>query len=250
MHNDFLTLEKKCKRYRMKNLAKFLLPILLFISLGLSFYFYNPFAEELLSTPSQKSIKKIVPKRKALDQKKPEQKALRKKTAVKPITKFQDITYRMQIDKSTVLHMEEKPKIVKKVKVKTKQNPKKNEVKTTKVIKLVNKSKKSANFEVSVKKYDNLKQMEKMYKKEKKYSLALKIGEEYFRKKKYSKALKWSKEANILNHKEEGAWLLYAKSEYAKGNKKRAIKLLKLYLGNAQSLEVESLLSEWLRKQR
>jgi len=252
MNNDFLTLEKKCKRYRMKKLLKFLLPIFIFILLGFSSYVYYLFKEEITSVSPQPSIKKkaftpikkIVPEKKVLIQKKVEPKKSLQKAEVKPIKKFKDVAYTMQIDKSSLLHIKEKPK-VKKSKLKQKKEIKKSEVKKSEV-----KNTKSASFEVLVKKYDNLKQMENMYKKEKKYSLALKIGEEYFKKKKYSKALKWSKEANILNHKAEGAWLLYAKSEYAKGNTKRAIKLLKLYLGNAQSLEVESLLSEWLRKQR
>ena len=72
----------------------------------------------------------------------------------------------------------------------------------------------------------------------------------YYEKHKYSKSLFWSKEANLLDHKAEGAWILYAKSEYAKGNKKRAIKILNLYRGNTKSSEADSLVMKWMEKDK
>jgi predicted small secreted protein len=103
---------------------------------------------------------------------------------------------------------------------------------------------------MSVKSMVSVEDMEKMYKKEKKYALALKIGQKYYDQHKYSKALFWSKEANLLDHKAEGAWILYAKSEYAKGNKKRAIKILNLYRGNTNSPEADSLVMKWMERSK
>ena len=76
-------------------------------------------------------------------------------------------------------------------------------------------------------------------------TLALKIAQRYYNEKKYSKALLWTKKANILDRRAEGAWILYAKSEYKKGNQDRAIEILRLYLANASSKDGESLLIAW-----
>jgi tetratricopeptide (TPR) repeat protein len=234
MHNDFSTLEKKCKRYRVKKFLKIALGVVLLVVgvSGAGFYAFSTSvaSEEPLQAAPVVSPKKELPKSIEVatqTQQKKEQKSPK------------DTPYTMQINSNRELQTPPKTKTV------IKEKPPKQ-----KKLKIKKSSIKNTHFDVSVKKYDTLKHMQEMYKKEKKYSLALKIGEEYYAQKNYSKALQWSKEANILNHKEEGAWLLYAKSEYAKGNEERAIKLLRLYLGNAHSLEVESLLSEWVRKQK
>jgi hypothetical protein len=263
MHSDFLTLQKRCRRYRIKKVVKFLIPIFLLLFVVVGYYFLTPIvpkSEVISPTNSMKEKKITVPKKvvvKAVIEKKevlqkrvvsPKKEIVKQEKVVVP-QKFKDVAYVMQINENRVLEIKQKTKVKKKEKVIHKERVIHKIIKPVKA-EFVSKHKKSTDFEVSVKKYDNLKQMEEMYKKEKKYSLALKIGEQYFKKKKYSKSLMWSKEANILDHKAEGAWLLYAKSEYAKGNKKRAIKLLSLYLGNTQSLEVESLLSLWMREKR
>jgi hypothetical protein len=241
MHNDFLTLQKKCRVYRMKRVVKYVVPIFLLFGAAVGYAVFNALPQNVVEkSPKPVRVKELVVKEIVLKKNAvvPKREIVKEKIVVAS-PKYKDVAYAMQIDENAVLEMKEKPRVKKKTEHIEKIH---REVKPSK------KKQKNSSFEVSVKKYDNLKQMQEMYKKEKKYSLALKIGEQYFKKREYSQSLRWSKEANILDHKAEGAWLLYAKSEYAKGNKKRAVKLLKLYLGNTQSLEVESLLSKWTRE--
>ena len=87
--------------------------------------------------------------------------------------------------------------------------------------------------------------MIKVYKENPKYHLALKISQKYYNSKKYAKATYWAKKANLLNHKDDKAWILFAKSEYASGHSKKAIKILNMYLAHANSSDGEALLLSW-----
>lgn len=98
---------------------------------------------------------------------------------------------------------------------------------------------------VSTKKIRTAKEMLKQYEREPNYDLALKISQYYFENQKYSKASLWAKKANILDKSSDKAWIMYAKSEYARGNKDRAKDILNLYLGNKNSKDAELLLMTW-----
>lgn len=244
MHNSFENLQKRCKNYRLKKVLIVTLPLLIPI-VGAGFYLLYPDNTEttqIITPKKQVVISKVLAPKVTVPLKV-------EKKEIPQTPKHKDLTYSMQIDHTKVAPKPKikKQKIVeKKQKVLTKTTPQ-----ITKEIvtqELPSEKPQTQMIKMSVKSYDSLKQMKELYNNEKKYSLALKIGQKYYDKADYSNALKWSKEANILDHKEEGAWLLYAQSEYAKGNTKRAKKILKLYLGNAQSKEAQSILLGWIRE--
>ncbi|MEA3522027.1 MAG: hypothetical protein U9R50_03555 [Campylobacterota bacterium] len=110
---------------------------------------------------------------------------------------------------------------------------------------LVQKPTKKKTVLVSTKKIRTAKEMLKQYEREPNYDLALKISQYYFENQKYSKASLWAKKANILDKSSDKAWIMYAKSEYARGNKDRAKDILNLYLGNKNSKDAELLLMTW-----
>lgn len=99
--------------------------------------------------------------------------------------------------------------------------------------------------ETSMNKLDSIDGMIAYYEKNKKYSLAIEIAQYYYDNNLYSKSLLWAKKANLLDRDDEKAWIIYAQSEYAQNNHKRAIKILKLYLTNAISNEAKEQLIIW-----
>ncbi len=100
-------------------------------------------------------------------------------------------------------------------------------------------------LKMSTKKLASVEDLIAQQEKEPRYELALKIAEFYYDDAKYSQASLWSKKANMLDKEAEGAWIVYAKSEYARGNRERAIDILSLYLANKNSKEAEMLLMTW-----
>ena len=226
MHNNFETLEKRCKLYYLKQKLKIIIP-LLFISTLITIYtiFFKKEVTQIIETKNYKS--EIIKEKKQIEN-------------IKPIINskiIKDVKYNMQLNNNLILN--EKDSSIKynnKVKIIEPLNLTKN---------TENFKQKTTNFSISTKKLESTKDMITLYNKENDYDLALKIAQRYYKSKKYSTALLWTKKANILNKKADGAWILYAKSEYAKGNYKRAIEILNLYLANANSKEGESLLITW-----
>jgi len=249
MHNNFETLEKKCRLYYLKQKLKIIIPMF-FISIIIlvsSMFFNKEEKQIIVKKESVKIIEHKNPKIKTIKEKETIDKNINipkiKKIKVIKKTKriIKDVKYTIQLNNDIISN--------KKIfHTKYKKNNKKKEkiieplqiTKTTKISK-----KTTNNFSISTKKLESTKDMITLYNKENDYDLALKIAQRYYDSKKYSTALLWTKKANILNRKADGAWLLYAKSEYAKGNYKRAIEILNLYLANANSKEGESLLITW-----
>ena len=84
--------------------------------------------------------------------------------------------------------------------------------------------------------------LEKKFKKTSDYKIALKLSRLYYASKNYKKALKWSMIANELNQKDDGSWLLFAKSKIKLGEKEIAKKALMTYNKEYYSKKVEQLL--------
>ena len=236
MYDNFENLQKKCKRYYLKKRAKKLLAI---ISIPLAVTIYLLLADNTQKEQKQSQvIQNVVKETKKIEKtsvtlKKPEKKILTKTDTLKKKRVIKDVPYALLIDSKYSFHKE------KKVSKKTyKKEPK--EIQSVYIKKEENKP-----VEISIKKLDSINEMIAYYEKDKKYSLAIKIAQYYYDSKQYSKSLLWAKKANLLNRDDDKAWILYAKSEYAQNNHKRAIKILKLYLTNSISNEAQSQLIIW-----
>jgi len=227
MHDNFENLQKRCKRYQLKQRVKFLVPaisLVLIIGISLSLSEKSSPIEKIPNKPIKitkiKEIKKV---------------KIIKETEIKKQI-IEDIPYALQIDKKYLTkrqtHYVAKPVYKEEVVPKKQQRVyiKRDEPKA---------------LAITVKKLNSVKDMIAYYNKENKYSLALKIAQTYYDAKNYSESLLWSKKANLLNRDADGAWVLYAKSEYAVGNHERAIKILNLYISNADSPEAKALLLNW-----
>ncbi len=101
------------------------------------------------------------------------------------------------------------------------------------------------NVRISTKKVSGIEELTALHERDPRYETALKIAQHYFDQQEYLLASSWAKRANILDKEAQGAWLLYAKSEYARGNKERAMEILRLFLSNKSSTEAQTLLMTW-----
>ncbi|MEA2099022.1 MAG: hypothetical protein U9P72_02730 [Campylobacterota bacterium] len=237
MHNSFENLQKRCKRYRLKKRVIVVLPIIITMAIVGAYL-------SLEKPPKPTVVKKEIVKV--------------KKVVTPPTTVTKDVAYSLKVDTTyvpkpkTVITYAEYVAPAKKVAPVKKAEPIKKirakEPVNTEVQEYYVDKKDSKPLSISVTKLQSVEQMVTLYNKEKKYSLALKIAKSYYNSKEYSKALRWAKKANVLDRKDDGAWILYAKSEYAKGNHKRAVKILNLYLTNANSSKAQSLLSTWKKQ--
>ncbi len=249
MHNNFETLEKKCRLYYLKQKLKIIIPMF-FISiiiLVFSMFFNKKEKQIIVKKESVKIIEHKNPKIKTIKEKETIDKNINipkiKKIKVIKKTKriIKDVKYTIQLNNDIISN-----KKIFHTKYKKNNNKKEKIIEPLQITKTTKISKKTTNnFSISTKKLESTKDMITLYNKENDYDLALKIAQRYYDSKKYSTALLWTKKANILNRKADGAWILYAKSEYAKGHYKRAIEILNLYLANANSKEGESLLITW-----
>ena len=230
MYDNFENLQKKCKQYKLKKRVKALVPILATILL---FWIYLSLSENSLhkektpykpvATIKNKEVKKI--------------KIIKKQI-------IEDVPYDLQIDKKY------RPKQLAPYKV---EPTYKEEVVPKALQKVISnrpqrvyiKREEPKALAITVKKLGSVEDMIAYYNKEKKYSLALKITQTYYDAENFLESLYWSKKANLLNRDADGAWILYAKSEYALGNHKKAIKILNLYVTNTNSSEAKTLLLTW-----
>lgn len=245
MYNNFETLEKKCKSYYFKQNLKIVTPLVLFVVVFVAGFgmFLQKNEKDIkqqvivqkqevkVVTVKKKEKKDDIVKQKIVKKENKKEKVLKvvkqKVLEVKPI--YKDVSYSIEVDESYVPQVKrvEHKKVIKKVEKPKVEKPKFKPLK------------------MSVKKVTDIEEMIGLYNKEKNYNLAIKISKAYFKKKKYTKSMLWAKKANILNRKDEKAWILYAKSEYARGNSKRAIEILKLYLANTSSSNARTLLLNW-----
>lgn len=83
------------------------------------------------------------------------------------------------------------------------------------------------------------------YEKNPKYETALNIARNLYNKNNFSEAAVWAKKANQINREGEEAWLLYAKSYYAQGQKSEAIGVLELYMNYKDSKAATQLYNTW-----
>jgi len=70
----------------------------------------------------------------------------------------------------------------------------------------------------------------------------------YFKEKKFVNSIFWSKKASKLSSSDDSSWLIYAKSKYAIGKKKEAIKALELYLQYFSSDDIMRLVQQYRSK--
>lgn len=76
------------------------------------------------------------------------------------------------------------------------------------------------------------------------YQTCINLAEKYYKEGKYKLALKWAKNANIQNNKDPESWIVTAKSLYKLGDKKHAIKILKIYYNYHNDEKVKKLLRD------
>jgi len=232
MYDNFENLQKRCKQYRLKKRVKFLVPVILIIGLFLylsenSLHKKKPPYKPVV-TMKTKEIKKV---------------KIIKRTKIKEQI-IEDIPYALQIDKKylpkQLAPYRVEPSYKEEVVPKALQK-----IMSNKPPKVYIKREEQKALVITVKKLDTVEDMIAYYNKEKKYSLALKITQTYYNAGNYLESLHWSKKANLLNRDADGAWILYAKSEYALGNHKKAIKILNLYISNTDSKDAKTLLLTW-----
>ena len=237
MHSNFEDLQKRCKKYKLKKRAIIILPVVTVISVVTLYLSVEDKAKKIDTSDLKKTthiIKKVHTEKKSA--KKDLEYSLKVDTTYVPKEKIR-ATYENYVAPVKKVVPIEKPKPIKKIRDKEPTNKNVEEFYVDK--------RDMKPLSISVTKLQSTDQMISLYNKEKNYDLALKIATHYYDSKKYSKALQWAKKANILDRKDAGAWIIYAKSEYAKRNFKRAIKILKLYLTNANSAEAKALLETW-----
>ena len=253
MHNDFETLQKKCKSYHLKQKIKIAFPILILLLLITIFTYIflfdneNIVNKEITKTKEIEQIiikeipKKIILKKPIIAEKVKEIKIIKPTKIIEQKNIIKDVEYKLNIN-SNYMPNKKTPTTKRKIIVEKK-------IKTIEPLDIPEKTpsidKKTKNFSISVKELKSTKDLITQFNKDNNYDIALKIAQRYYDSKKYSLAILWTKKANVLNRKADSAWILYAKSEYARGNNTRAIDILNLYLANANSKAGEALLITW-----
>ncbi len=101
---------------------------------------------------------------------------------------------------------------------------------------------------LKVKEVTDIDALVRQYEKYPRYATALKIARLWYERKAYEKASLWARKANALDRDDERAWILYAKSEYARGRRERAVRILRLYLDYRESPRARSLLLNWSKE--
>ena len=253
MNNSFDLLLTKCKSHHRKKVLKTLFYAILLlsaVSVG-ALYMYGDLLFEGAS--SAVVVKKMVaPVKKELQKPHKSTKIEPKKESVKTVAvekKVQkplrkDVDYQISVDEDYLSSYTKKEKSVK-VKISKKSTKEKREPLHVSSKNRVEKEKKDTTLLVSTKKLVSIKDLSAQFEKEPRYNLALKIAQAYYDKGDYFKSSLWAKKANMLDKVADGAWIMYAKSEYAKGKKARAKEILNLYLANKPSKDAQSLLMTW-----
>ena len=107
--------------------------------------------------------------------------------------------------------------------------------------------KKSERVKLKVQKVENLDTLKARFERYPSYETALRIAKILYGRKKYAEAAAWARKANALNRDKEGAWILFAKAEYAMGEKEKAKRILRIFLDYKSSKTAQALLGEWSR---
>jgi tetratricopeptide (TPR) repeat protein len=256
MHDSFESLLKRCKAYRRKKMLKklsFFTGILILLVAVFCLYEFS----DILSTnepvqiePNVKILKQkpIITKEVVIQKVVPvavikKEVHIEEEPSKKPTRK--DVSYDLNVDENYLFErVKKEPKS--RVKKELKAPAKKVVIPVEKETIQIPKQKSSKNnFSISTKKLTGVEDLYTQYKKNPHYDLALKISQAYYDEKKFSKASLWAKKANMLDKESDSAWIIYAKSEYARGNQDQAKEILQLYLGNKNSKDAEMLLMTW-----
>ena len=107
--------------------------------------------------------------------------------------------------------------------------------------------KKRERVKLKVQKIENLDTLKARFERYPSYETALRIAKILYERKKYAEAAVWARKANALNRDDEGAWILFAKAEYAMGEKEKAKRILRIFLDYKSSKTAQALLGEWSR---
>ena len=221
MYNSLETLSGKCKKYHLKKFLKKAFFIIIFLILLFSAYkLFTYFMQKGPKPLDEKKVENI----KALKDNKP--KVEKKALQTDPTNK--DIKYDLSMDDYTYTTTSTSKNSHKYIKKDSSENVKKS-------------------FSISTRSIDSIQNLLDAYKNHKTYALAIKISKYYYQNQNYDKSLSWSRKANKLDKKDDQSWIMYAKSEYALGNKHTAKNMLSLYLKSTSSKEAEKLLQNWLK---
>ncbi len=257
MHNDFETLKRQCRSYRLKRLMRKLTPLLLLLGAGFAVVYYYHFtpsnsntgltAGTMATVEKPQLPLKVTPSQPPVTEYNNTQKTtvsiVQETPSNRPIHN-KDVSYEIHVDAD---YLPEHPVAAPQKATATPPRPTAPQPEPVVQTAATSQSQEKPRqpLSMSVKQIDSIETMQQLYENEPSYAQALSIARHYYHIQRYSQAALWAKKANILERKRDGAWILYAKAEYAKGNRHRAIEILKLYLANARSDEGNSLLRSW-----
>jgi len=255
MHNNFEELEAKCKKYYLKKMLKIAIPV--GVVIVASVVTLISFVDNKLEVePKKVIVKKKIPKVDDIDifDEVEKLKVIKNKIIKKKLNKKRkDVKYNLHLYSYNLLNKKRaktiRREVLMKEKSKRKIRPHVNNIPQR--IRAKPEPKTHTNsFKMQFKNIGSIDKMIKVYQSENTYSSALKISKMYFEKRDYKQAVKWSKIANSLDSRKEEAWLIYAKSEYILGHKKRAKSILRIYTNSSNSRKARKLLMSWKKDRK
>ncbi|WP_458701614.1 tetratricopeptide repeat protein [Sulfurospirillum sp. 1307] len=112
--------------------------------------------------------------------------------------------------------------------------------------KIINKEEpKNKKINLIVKEVGSKSALEERFKVANDFDSAIRLAKIYFDENNYDRAILWAKRASKIEPKEDLSWILFAKANYKKGNKKDAIKALEVYSEYFRSKNVQQLLNKY-----
>lgn len=233
MSNRILNLHSKCKKYHLKKNLK-IFSFFVFVSLSLVGYYYKDDLSSKLKANINNSKEK----------KKNSQKNIHKEDNSSPV--YVVPVSKQELEKS-ILKVSHKKKEAKKDNQKNPVYKNNKSQKSTDYIHSAQtkREENKQNFFSYKTKEHPIEDWISKYENKKSYTLAIYISNYFYKKKDYRRAGIWAKRANKLDKTQEKAWIIYAKSVYALGKKKKAKDILKLFTQYKKSIKAEMLLSEW-----
>jgi len=152
---------------------------------------------------------------------------------------FDDIDFAIKIKPAKVVVVETPP--IQKTKTIAEVKP---AIKKVSKVPVVNKVQPSYVKTTKVANSDDIyERLKKKFKDTNDYKIALKLSRLYYVSRKYKSSLKWAMIANELNEKDDGSWILFAKSKLKLGEKDLAKKALLTYSNTYDSKRVKKLLN-------
>ncbi len=243
MHDNFESLKARCRRYHNRRRTAIALKSVSALALVVVVIWAVLFSG-IMDPQSTAVAHNDIPAPKVEVATEQESVAVVSAPPKSPQKPHQDVAYNVLVDENYLVAYSKKT-------AETTPQKKATDVATKPVQKFTTKSlhvahKPSQNeVQINTRKMDSIKAMQEQYDKEPNYELALKIAQMYYDKGNYTKASLWSKKANMMDKMSDKAWIMYAKSEYARGHQDRAKEILQLYLANKNSEDAEVLLMTW-----